>query len=227
MVLQHGDRTVRRVAVTFDSNMTSLMRRRLADGTATSYCNHVLLEWLDASRLPATVFLTGYWVESYPQESRTLAQLPTVEIGSHGYSNRAYTPNCRGLGCLRPEEMLDDMLRSRSVLHEICDGSAAGASLTNMFRFPGLCHDDYALGLAELAELVVIGADVESGDAFETSARRIVLKTLRRVQNGSIIVFHLTEENAPVTHVAAPVIVDRLRALGFELCRVSEMLSRQ
>ena len=56
---QHGLRDKPRVALTFDADLTALMRRRLVSGKVHSYYNQALIEELRALHVPATMFLTG------------------------------------------------------------------------------------------------------------------------------------------------------------------------
>jgi peptidoglycan/xylan/chitin deacetylase (PgdA/CDA1 family) len=68
--------------------------------------------------------------------------------------------------------------------------------------------------------------DLPSGDAFGTSVGAIVRQTVNGAQHGSIIVMHITGGNtAPLTDQALPQIVTGLRARGFELVKVSDLLA--
>ena len=72
----------------------------------------------------------------------------------------------------------------------------------------------------------MIQYDVASGDAFGRSVRTIVSNVLDHVQNGSIVVLHLTGGNtAPLTAKALPAIVEGLRGRGFRLVKMSELLA--
>jgi peptidoglycan-N-acetylglucosamine deacetylase len=219
-VINHGSRADRRVALTFDSNMTHWMREQLMARRVRSYCNNAIINWLYASRTPATLFLTGLWVDYYREQTESLSQLANVELGSHGYSNRAFTAGCRGLGYLSVSEMAPDISRSFETLVNV----ASADRVTRLFRFPGLCFDKTSLSVALHSNVLPIGADVESGDAFEVEPSPIVKGTLSRLRNGSIVVLHLTEENAPVTHIAAPIIASEIERAGLRLCKVSELI---
>src|SRR5205807_8175113 len=98
---------------------------------------------------------------------------------------------------------------------------------TPYFRFPGGCYDQAALEAIAPAGVVVIQYDVVSGDAFGRSVTAIVHRVLTSVGNGSIVVMHLTGGNtAPLTDSALPGVVEGLRARGFTLVKLSELLTR-
>jgi peptidoglycan/xylan/chitin deacetylase (PgdA/CDA1 family) len=95
------------------------------------------------------------------------------------------------------------------------------------FRFPGGCYDATALRAVAPTGVTLVQYDVASGDAFGTSVSAIVQHTLAAAANGSIIVMHITLANAPLTPQALPLIVAGLRARGFTLVRLSDLLAAE
>jgi len=115
--------------------------------------------------------------------------------------------------------MAADVARSEDVLRRFTDHP------TPFFRFPGDCYDGAALAAIVPTGVVVIGDDVASGDAFGTSVRVIVDTVLSQAHNGSIVVLHITGGNtAPLTADALPDIVNGLRARGYALVTVTDLL---
>ncbi len=209
------------MALTFDSNLTDYMIRELDRGTVRSFANTTVIDVLDRYQVPATMFLSGKWVERYPQVTMRLATDPLFELGSHSYAHVGFAPRCYGLGLLPPSEMAPDVLASFQVLARFT------AHPTPYFRFPGGCYTNQALAAVEPTGVTVIEYDLPSGDAFSHSVPAIVQTTLSHVQDGSVVVLHLTGGNtAPLTADALPAIVTGLRARGFELVRVSELIAR-
>ncbi|MFN8103439.1 MAG: polysaccharide deacetylase family protein [Acidimicrobiia bacterium] len=217
--IDSGPRDVPKVAVTFDSNMTDAMLAELDSGQVKSFSNDAVYDEIDALGLPTTIFLAGKWIERYPDQTRRLAADPLVELGSHSYAHRAYKMPCYKLGGLAASEMAADVERSEELLRRFTDDP------TPYFRFPGLCWDADAMAAIAPTGVVVIGGDVASGDAFGTSVDAIVRQTLSRTRNGSIVVMHITGGNtAPLTAEALPRVVAGLRAKGFELVKLSDLL---
>ncbi|MFG2010126.1 polysaccharide deacetylase family protein [Micromonospora sp. NPDC048868] len=217
-VVDHGPRTGNKVALTFDADMTDAMRYQLRSGAVRSYANLKIIDLLERERVPATFFLTGKWVEQYPDVTRRLAANPRFELANHTYGHLAFTPDCYGLPRIAEREMTADVARTFDVV------AAYGGRQTRYFRFPGLCHDRKALAALAPLGVTVVDGDVVSGDPFAKSWRPVVRASLDGVRPGSVIVLHVTEANAPMTDEALPHILAGLAERGLEPAPLSEVL---
>lgn len=219
-VVEHGPRTAKRVALTFDADMTDHMRARLADGREDSYVNADLLALLRRLDVPATLFLTGLWMQTYPDLTRELAADDLFELGTHTVSHRAFTTSCYGLGSVPPAEMLAEVAGAVRTLDEL-DPAA-----TRWFRFPGGCYDAKALRRTAAAGVTAVGIDVSGGDGNAPSARAIADTVLGAVRLGSIVTMHMHGGDVvPLTDEAVALIVPALRARGYELVTVTDLLA--
>jgi hypothetical protein len=217
-VVNHGPRTGHRVALTFDADMTPAMLTKLDNGQAQSYANLKVIQLLEDGSVPATFFITGLWAQRYPEVMRRLAANPNVEFGNHTWSHRAYTPNCYTLGQVPRGEMASEIHRTFDVINPF------GGRQTRYFRFPGLCYNTAALAAIAPENVIVIQGDVVSGDPMATAWQPIVRAVLEHVQPGSIVVLHVTQDNAKMTDKALPPILDGLRAKGLQPVRLSDLL---
>jgi hypothetical protein len=200
--------------------MTDGMLARLNRHQVASYDNREVIDELEGLGVPATMFLAGKWIERYPDETRRLAANPLFELASHSYAHRAFHTPCYGLPAIGQAGMAADVERSEGLLAQFTDHP------TRYFRFPGGCYDSRSLQAIASAGVVVIQFDVASGDAFGHSVPAIVRHVLGSVRNGSIVVMHITDgDTAPLTARALPPVVEGLRARGYELVRVSTLLS--
>jgi peptidoglycan/xylan/chitin deacetylase (PgdA/CDA1 family) len=215
----HGPRDRRRVALTFDSNMTDAMLRRLANGSVRSYANVAVVDELQRTHTPATFFLAGKWVEAYPQLTRRLAADPDFELASHSWAHEGFHAPCYGLGTIARAGMAADVERSFQVLARYTPRP------TRYFRFPGGCYDAAALDALAPVGCTAVEYDDVSGDAFGNNPERIADDTVRQAKPGSIVVLHITEANAPETAKALPQIISRLRDGGYQLVTLSALLS--
>src|SRR5581483_6565822 len=86
-VVFHGRSGRHRIALTFDSNMTTAMLHRLDTGEVASYANDQVIDELEARHVPATFFLSGLWVQRYPELTRRIAADPRFELASHSYAH--------------------------------------------------------------------------------------------------------------------------------------------
>lgn len=218
-VLTHGVAGANRVALTFDSNMTDAMLRRLDTGEVDSYANVAVVDTLQARHIPATFFLAGKWVQRYPELTRRIAADPAFEIASHSYAHRGFTAHCYQLEPEPPTDMAADVERSFAVL------APFGGRQTRYFRFPGGCYDAAALRAIAPTHATVIQYDDVGGDPFNPDSSSIATNVLRQAHDGAIVVLHITKANAPRTADALPGVIDGLRARGYRLVTLSELLS--
>ncbi|MGW3614054.1 polysaccharide deacetylase family protein [Micromonospora sp. NPDC005163] len=218
-VVDHGPRTGNRVALTFDADMTDGMLQNLRTGKVRSYANLRVLDLLERERIPATFFLTGKWVERYPQVTRRLAGNPRFELANHTYGHAAFTGDCYDLPRVRASGMTDDVAKTFRVIEPY------GGRQTRYFRFPGLCHDAAALAALAPLGVTVVDGDVVSGDPFATAWEPLVRAVLDNVRPGSVVIMHVTEANAAMTDEALPHILAGLRERGLVPAPLSEVLA--
>jgi peptidoglycan/xylan/chitin deacetylase (PgdA/CDA1 family) len=217
-VIMHGVPGGRRIALTFDSNMTAAMLHRLDAGQVPSYANDAVVDVLQRLDTPATFFLSGLWVQRYPELTRRIAADPRFELASHSYAHRGFTARCYTLDPMPAAEMAADVERSFQVL------APFGGRQTRYFRFPGGCYDDAALRAIAPARAQVVQYDDVGGDPFNRNTAGITANVLRQAHDGAVVVLHITRANAPRTADALPAIIDRLRAQGYRLVSLSELL---
>jgi peptidoglycan/xylan/chitin deacetylase (PgdA/CDA1 family) len=218
-VADHGPRDVKRVALTFDADMTDAMSARLRRGEVKSYANLRLLGLLEQREIPATFFVTGQWAEEYPEVTRRIAGNPRFEVANHSYEHAAFTGDCYNLPRVKPTDMTEDVAKTFRVLEPF------GGRQTRYFRFPGLCHDKAALRALAPLGVTVVDGDVVSGDPFARGPDPVVKAVLSQVKPGSVIILHVTEANALYTDDALPAILAGLKRRGLEPVTLSELLA--
>ncbi|MDX3518442.1 polysaccharide deacetylase family protein [Streptomyces scabiei] len=218
-VFKHGPRTAgdKTVALTFDADMTADQGDRAAAGER--FDNPELIAALRRLKVPATLFMTGRWVEEYPIQARSIGRDPLFEVANHSYSHHAFTENCHGLPTMAPDRMRADLERAYRVFRE-----AGVTDPMPYFRFPGGCYDSRALRSIGASGVTAVQWDVVSGDAFATDADDVVRQVLDGVRPGSVVVMHCTRSAAPVTEKAVRKIVPVLRARGYRFVKVSDLV---
>jgi peptidoglycan/xylan/chitin deacetylase (PgdA/CDA1 family) len=217
-VVNNGPRGGNKVALTFDADMTTAMKAQLASGAVRSYANLPIIDMLERQKIPATFFLTGMWVEQYPALTDRLAANPNFELANHSYGHQGFTPNCYSLGRVPSNLMTEDVAKTFRIVEP------HGGRQTRYFRFPGLCHDQAALGALAPLGLTVVDGDVVSGDPFATAYQPIVRAVLSTVKPGSVVIMHVTEANAQYTDEALPLILAGLTEKGLVPATLSEVL---
>jgi peptidoglycan-N-acetylglucosamine deacetylase len=218
-IIEYGSRSVPSVALTFDADMTEGMYYLLKHKQISSLYNEDIKRTLDREKAKATIFLSGLWVDAYPQKTKELAADPLIELANHSYSHPAFRANCYDLVHIPVGQA-----RNQVELAQIIINRVAGIT-PKYFRFPGGCFDPEDLKTVMKLGLKVVHWDVSAGDGFNYNTQSIVNTVLSRVQNGSIIVFHLHGDRfAPKTNDALQEIIPELKKRGFKFVTVSELL---
>ena len=218
-VILAGSRDRKVVALTFDGDMTYAMKSAVESGEVASYYDRKLFEILNQTQTKATLFLSGLFVELYPDVTRELAENPLFELSNHSYSHPTFHGSCYGLP-VSPYTDEEEIMRTEQLLKNV-----TGAQ-NNFFRFPGGCYSEEDIDIVEKSGLRVVHWDVVADDGFNNNKQAIIDKVVNNVQNGSIIVMHMNGyPNEPQTAAAMPEIVDQIRKKGYEFVTLSELLS--
>lgn len=191
-----------------------------------------VFDYLRAEGVRATLFAGGKWMRSHARRTAQLISDPLFEIANHSEAHR----NLRLLDAPSMQTEINgpqqSYERARKVLAtDQCIGANAAAVTAvpprlTLFRFPyGACN---AASLAAVndAGLLAIQWDVSSGDPDpRLSAQGIANGILRRVKPGSIVVLHGNGRGWN-TAAALPLVIPKLKALGYTFVTVSELLAR-
>lgn len=224
-VITRGDPSKPMIALTFDSNMTKGMQKRMPRGS-DMYLNQAVLDELTATNTLATFFLASLWVQSYPDAAAAIAGNPNFDVASHSYLHRSYGPDPYHIGLLPPADYVTDMQKSEEVLKAL-----KPVHMTNYFRFPGGVYTAESLRAAKAAGVQPIEYDVVSGDVKGTpmalDPAAIAQNVIDQVHSGAIIIMHITKDNAPQTAEALAEILPKLCSAdsAFKCVRLSELLA--
>ena len=217
--ISHGSRSLPQIALTFDADMTPSMLRELQTGTVSSWYNREIIDILKRGNLPATLFITGLWAETYPEITKELSQNPLFDIASHSYSHPRFTSKCNALPPIPAWGKDQEFQKSIAILKKITGRSPS------LFRFPGGCRNSNDIAMANNYGLTVVDWDVASGDSFNTNLSAMVNTIKTRTQNGSIILFHLNgNRNAPRTVEVLSSVIPFLRQKGFDFVKISDLI---
>jgi peptidoglycan-N-acetylglucosamine deacetylase len=192
----NGNRACKMIAFTYDAGSG-------ADGAAA------ILDMLKRHNLHSTFFLTGKWVEKYPDLAKRIAA-EGHEIANHTYSHPDLTT-----------------IPAEEAIKQIQDGEAAikqvtGRNTKPLFREPyGAFNDAERRLVRQAGYSYSIYWDVDTLDwqfpPLETEVKKLTEKT----QNGSIVLMHL---NVPASAEASDQAIPVLQARGYQLVTISELL---
>ncbi len=189
------------IALTFDACPTVL---------ADEYDGKVI-DVLIREKVPATLFLSGRWVEKNQEKTKFLASLPQFEIANHSYYHPHMTEKS-------DDRILRELRRTQALIKKVTGRSA------RFFRPPYGEVNEHLAELAAEAGLVTIEYDMPSGDPDPgLSGQAIARAILKNARGGDIIVFHMNRKGVHTAEIL-PGIIEGLRKKGFTLVTVGELL---
>ncbi|MGB4548860.1 MAG: polysaccharide deacetylase family protein [Syntrophales bacterium] len=202
----HADQKI--IALTFDA----------CGGTRGSGYDAKLINFLKREKIPATLFLSGRWIDANPQISKELAANPLFEIGNHGLNHRPCSVNgkkAQGIqGTKNIDELIDEIEQNARKI-EILTGKKP-----KLYRpAAGFC-DEYGVKIANALGYEVIGWSV-LGDAGARYSEKDVTEALLGAQPGDLVILHM---NHPKGETAAGLMaaIPELRNRGFEFVRLGD-----
>lgn len=211
-LISHGARTGNDVALTFD------MGGRVGDALA-------IVGYLVDHGVHASIFMTGAMADSTATDAGRQvlgiieAHPATLTLGNHSYNHPDFTT-------LTAAQMADELRRTEVAIARTC-----GQDPRPFFRPPNGAYNNAVLaGVGAAGYGMTIYWDIDTidwrpidnpGGPAGPTADEIVAKVLTNAQAGSIVLMHL---GGYETYAALPRIVDGLRARGFDLVSLDEML---
>jgi len=174
-----------------------------------------LLDILEEHDVRATFFFIGRHIPQQPEMARRVHEAGH-DIGNHSWSH----PSLGGTTDI--DTIRDELEQTSTAIREIT------GEYPVLFRAPYL---NYGANLTEVATemgMAIIGANIMSNDWENITYERVAENALRGARDGAIILLHeqFSAGNRR-TLDALPIIIEELRAQGFEIVPVSELAERR
>lgn len=196
-----------KIAITFD------------DGPNPEYTPKIL-DILKEKEVTAAFFMVGRHIEKYPSIARRV-YLEGHEVGNHTYSHRDLVPATR-------KTLLKELNQTDEIIRRLL------GIKTKLFRPPRGIFSNAVRKLVvdELGYRIVLWT-ISAADWSGLSPARMLRRVRYYAHNGGIILFHdsgglVKSEGArrDNTVKALPLIIDALRAQGFEIVPIYELLEQ-
>ena len=177
-----------------------------------------LIQYLKREKIPATLFISGKWIEANREIFRELAKEPFFEIENHGLNHRPCSANGRSAYGIAGTKGVGE------IFDEIEQNALKVQNLTGRkpkYYRPGTTHsDDICVEIANTLGYEVVNFSVR-GDAGATYSKFQVKETLLNAQPCSIILMHM---NHPEGETAEGLIeaIPELKKRGFGFVKLSE-----
>ena len=171
-----------------------------------------LLSTLDKYQVKTTFFMTGGWVESYPDDVKAIAEAGH-DLGNH-------SENHKQMSQISADECKEEIRQVHDQVKEL-----TGKEMT-LFRPPYGDYNDTLIDAAGELGYHTIQLEVDSLDWKDYGADAIVSKVLDHphLGNGSIILMH---NGAKYTKDALPRVISGLQEKGFEIVPVSQLIYKE
>lgn len=157
----------------------------------------------------ATFFLSSPWAKTHPHIVKKIVE-GGFEIGSHGHKHDNYNS-------MNDEEIRAQIQTAHAILTE------ETGKAPRLIRLPNGAFDKRVLRIASELGYKVIQWDTDSLDWKNPGVDEIVHRVVSRAHPGDIVLFHASDSSQQ-THLALPVIIDRLKSKGYRFVSVSELL---
>jgi LysM repeat protein len=194
-LVSHGDLRQKQIALTFD-----------AGGDIAGI---KILEVLRKNGVQCTFFLTGTWVEKYPSYARQIVD-DGHEVANHSYNHPNFTQ-------LSYDEMLNQVRRAELEIIEV-----TAQNPRPYFRFPYGSSNSQALkAVGESGYSYSVHWTTDTLDWQQPEADVIANRIETNASNGDIVLMHIGGINTPE---AVDKVIPRLKNVGFELVKISEIL---
>jgi peptidoglycan/xylan/chitin deacetylase (PgdA/CDA1 family) len=165
---------------------------------------------LERLHVPATFFVVGQQLNSFDRGLRDAVRAGFA-IGDHTEQHQNLPSLRTGLQAKAVE---DAALRIRSY----------GLPYPRLFRPPGGAFDAATLQVLRRHRMLAVLWTVDTEDFMRPGTRAIVQRAVDGARNGAIILMHDGGGDRSQTLAALPAIVHRLRARGYQLVTVPQML---
>ncbi len=169
-----------------------------------------ILDTLQRHNLKVTFFIMGPWAAKYPDVAKRMVA-DGHEIASHGYRHENY-------GDMPPEWVREDIQKAHALIKEVTGRDAC------LIRPPNGHYSARSLKVTDELGYRTIIWNVDSLDWKNPGRDVIVDRVVKRLKPGAVILMHASD--TPVqTADALPILLDRIKAEGYQIVTVGELLS--
>jgi peptidoglycan/xylan/chitin deacetylase (PgdA/CDA1 family) len=172
-----------------------------------------LIDYLRKEKIPATLFITGLWIDDNYETFVELSKDSLFEIENHGYTHQPCSMNgeCKyGIrGTNSPAEAFDEIEANEQKIKAITGRRPL------YYRSATAYIDEASACLANRLGVAVVAFDVLSGDAVAKEKPEVIRdNVLKGVRPGSIIIMHFNHPEGN-TLEALKKIIPKLRKEGY------------
>ncbi len=166
-----------------------------------------LLSIMEEKGVVCTFFMVEFWTEKFPDYVKKIDE-KCHEIGTHSATHPYMSK-------LSKESVIKELTTSKKAIEDITGKEV------KTFRPPYGDYNDNLITTAKELGLYTIQWDVDSLDWKNLSATEIKNRVLKKVKNGSIVLFH---NNGLHTAESLPLILDELKKQGYIFTTIYDLI---
>lgn len=168
-----------------------------------------LLNILDDKKVKATFFLVGEWVDKYSESVK--------EIAKRGHDVENHSDTHAHLPQLSDDGIKKELVDCNNKIKEL-----TGKAPT-LFRPPYGDYNNNVVSVTNDINMYCVQWDIDSLDWKDPTPQQMVDRIKSNLKNGSIILMHNGAKNTPE---ALPMIIDAIKAEGYELVPISQLIPK-
>ena len=168
-----------------------------------------LLSVMEEENVKCTFFTVEFWTVKHPDYVKKISDAGH-EIGTHSATHPYMSKLSR-------DAIIKELNSSVSAIESITQKKV------EVFRPPYGDYNDLLIDTAKELGLFTIQWDVDSLDWKNLTANEITERVVKRVKNGSIVLFH---NQGLHTAEALPTIINTLKSAGYEFVTIGELIYR-
>lgn len=196
------------IALTFD-----------ACGGRHSGYNAKLIEYLRREKIPATLFVTGIWIDKNMETFKELAKDPLFEIENHGLLHRTCSVTGETMYGVVPTRNVGDVIDEMELNARKIEGFTGRRPV--FFRSATAYTDEACAKVAQRLCMEVVSYDVLSGDAMRSSARAMARNIVKGARHGAVVIMHFNHPEWREVE-ALEAAVPALRAKGYTFGKLED-----
>ncbi|NVO11222.1 MAG: polysaccharide deacetylase family protein [Bacteroidales bacterium] len=196
------------IAITFDA----------CGGKYGSNYDKELIEYLRKEKIPATLFVSGLWIDENFKIFQSLSKDTLFEIENHGFNHKPCSVDGESeygiKGTINVTDAFDEIEANARKIEMIT------GRRPKFFRSATAFIDEACAKIAKELGITVISFDILSGDAIPNAPINIIEKNvLSHIRPGAIIIMHFNHPKWN-TYESLLQIIPKLRSMGYTFAKI-------
>lgn len=188
-------------------------------GKKGSRYDRELIEFLRVNKIPATLFMTGLWIDANPELVKELASDSLFEIENHGLYHKPASVNGAKIygrrGTKSPGDLVDEIELNAIKIEKITGRRPV------FYRSGTAYFDNVAVKIVYDLNHIPMNFSLVSGDAAGFSRARIEKRILDGTKNGTVIIGHMNQPGSGL-YPAMKSSIMKLKQNGYRFVKLQD-----